>query len=451
MTQSQTQSQSELLLNEMWSTLETAKGGETTWLTSFLTDLDAKVAALESDMREREEKLDAVIKSKREELRQIEASLAEQQHELELTMQRRSKLQQDKLLSSSSAAVVCNARPWPQLSDDDMAPLRSAMHSFELDILSFSKNQLMVLVEDIFKACNVLERFKVEQVSLRNFIGTVCNTMRDNAYHNFHHVADVLQTVFVMLSAADNKLLNLFEPIEVFALLIAALCHDLEHPGVNNAFLVTSRSHLAVLYNDRSVLENHHCSQAFKILNTPPCNILKALSRNEYNETRAFILQSILATDMARHAEYISTIKNWAETIGDGGIGRMELKEKKERVFLMECLLKWADISNVVKPFTIAQKWAFRVVDEFFTQGDRERAADMAVTGMYDRKKQSSTGLQRGFIDFVCEAAFGMMAKLLPELKTCHDTVLHNRQCWAEFSDEKFAKMADDHLAIKLL
>lgn len=121
-------------------------------------------------MREREEKLDAVIKSKREELRQIEASLAEQQHELELTMQRRSKLQQDKLLSSSSAAVVCNARPWPQvlsqcdfrptrrcgvvcaaefsalnctferqLSDDDMAPLRSAMHSFELDILSFSK------------------------------------------------------------------------------------------------------------------------------------------------------------------------------------------------------------------------------------------------------------------------------------------------------------------------
>jgi hypothetical protein len=40
--------------------------------------------------------------------------------------------------------------------------------------------------------------------------------------------------------------------VEYFALIVSALCHDLEHPGVNNPFLVSSRSDLATLYNDRS-------------------------------------------------------------------------------------------------------------------------------------------------------------------------------------------------------
>lgn len=31
---------------------------------------------------------------------------------------------------------------------------------------------------------------------------------------------------------------NLLTPVEVFALLTAALCHDLEHPGTNNAYQV---------------------------------------------------------------------------------------------------------------------------------------------------------------------------------------------------------------------
>jgi hypothetical protein len=39
--------------------------------------------------------------------------------------------------------------------------------------------------------------------------------------------------------------------------MIAALCHDLEHPGVNNQFLVKSKSSLATLYNNESILEKH--------------------------------------------------------------------------------------------------------------------------------------------------------------------------------------------------
>ena len=52
---------------------------------------------------------------------------------------------------------------------------------------------------------------------------------------------------------------------EQFSLLIAALAHDVAHPGVNNPFLVDTGHELALRYNDKSPLENMHCSRLFSI------------------------------------------------------------------------------------------------------------------------------------------------------------------------------------------
>jgi len=54
--------------------------------------------------------------------------------------------------------------------------------------------------------------------------------------------------------------------MESFALLISAIGHDLNHPGVTNAYLVNSKHSLALRYNDISVLENYHASTLFQIL-----------------------------------------------------------------------------------------------------------------------------------------------------------------------------------------
>lgn len=37
-------------------------------------------------------------------------------------------------------------------------------------------------------------------------------------------------------------------PLEIAASLIAAMAHDLDHPGVNQPFLVATSNHLASLY-----------------------------------------------------------------------------------------------------------------------------------------------------------------------------------------------------------
>jgi cAMP-specific phosphodiesterase 4 len=47
--------------------------------------------------------------------------------------------------------------------------------------------------------------------------------------------------------------------------IIASAVHDVDHPGNNNPFEVATQSRLAILYNDKSVLENHHIATTFMI------------------------------------------------------------------------------------------------------------------------------------------------------------------------------------------
>lgn len=85
------------------------------------------------------------------------------------------------------------------------------------------------------------------------------------------------------------------------ALQIGTLCHDIDHPGMDNAFQVRCRavcrrtvyrcvctrrvcqvkslSDLALRYNDTSVLENHHAAVTFSVLMTPETALVGALSR----------------------------------------------------------------------------------------------------------------------------------------------------------------------------
>ena len=57
---------------------------------------------------------------------------------------------------------------------------------------------------------------------------------------------------------------------------IACLCHDLDHRGYSNDFLVKNKAPLAALYST-SVMENHHFNQTLAILQTPGHNIFSQL------------------------------------------------------------------------------------------------------------------------------------------------------------------------------
>ena len=57
---------------------------------------------------------------------------------------------------------------------------------------------------------------------------------------------------------------NWLSDLEIFTALISAIIHDYDHTGTTNNFHINSESNLAILYNDRAVLENHHVSEFFR-------------------------------------------------------------------------------------------------------------------------------------------------------------------------------------------
>ena len=65
-----------------------------------------------------------------------------------------------------------------------------------------------------------------------------------------------------------------------------------------------------------------------------------------------------------------------------------------------------ADISNPTKPFDIACLWSKRIVQEFFDQGDKERALGLPITYLCDRKTINFADSQIGFINFVIKPYF---------------------------------------------
>ena len=86
--------------------------------------------------------------------------------------------------------------------------------------------------------------------------------------------------------------------IECLSLVIACLCHDLDHRGTNNTFQIKSNNSLATLYST-STMEHHHFDQCLMILNTPGNQILGNLSKDEFKSVIRVVEDSILATDLA--------------------------------------------------------------------------------------------------------------------------------------------------------
>ena len=70
-----------------------------------------------------------------------------------------------------------------------------------------------------------------------------------NPYHNWFHAVDVAHATWRLANLCN--VVDYFNFHETFAVLVAALCHDLGHPGVNSRFLIETKHHLAMTYNDR--------------------------------------------------------------------------------------------------------------------------------------------------------------------------------------------------------
>ena len=92
----------------------------------------------------------------------------------------------------------------------------------------------------LFERRDFLSYFHIKRNVLDNFLSK-CQVgyKSTNAYHNSIHASDVMQTCHTLLSVPSLQ--DKLPPENIFACYIAALIHDYKHPGLNNAFLVSTK------------------------------------------------------------------------------------------------------------------------------------------------------------------------------------------------------------------
>ncbi|NXJ58605.1 PDE4D phosphodiesterase, partial [Spizaetus tyrannus] len=249
----------------------------------------------------------------------------------------------------------------------------------------------------------------------------------DVAYHNNIHAADVAQSTHVLLSTPALE--AVFTDLEIMAAIFASAIHDVDHPGVSNQFLINTNSELALMYNDASVLENHHLAVGFKLLQEENCDIFQNLSKKQRQSLRKMVIDMVLATDMSKHMNLLADLKTMVETKKVTSLGVLLLDNYSDRIQVLQNMVHCADLSNPTKPLELYRQWTDRIMVEFFRQGDREREKGMEISPMCDKHTASVEKSQVGFIDFIAHPLWETWADLVhPDAQEILDTLEDNRE-----------------------
>ncbi|XP_078379663.1 high affinity cAMP-specific and IBMX-insensitive 3',5'-cyclic phosphodiesterase 8A-like isoform X6 [Oculina patagonica] len=267
-----------------------------------------------------------------------------------------------------------------------------------------------------FRACEALN---ISEDVLKNWLQLIeLNYHSKNAYHNSTHAADVLHATAVFL--AKERVKAVLEPLDEIASLIAAVVHDVDHPGYTNSFLCNAGNELAILYNDIAVLESHHAALAFKLTaREERSNIFKGLDMDEFRTIRQAIIDMVMATEMTRHFEHLSKFVNSINkrrsssmdevhsvhsgrgTPDSTASSAVALNTPENRTLIKRMLIKCADIANPARPRYLCKEWAYRIADEYFSQTDEEKRRGLPVVmPVFDKLTCNVPRSQVWFIDY---------------------------------------------------
>lgn len=344
-------------------------------------------------------------------------------------------LHPDEFNDSNSNKSLCNGTVsktifdskavYSGLSEGDKSELEN-LFDWHFNVLNIrSKEALHYAVVALFDKEFSFGEMHMDREKVMAYILEVDRNYFDNPFHNFYHAVCVTHFDFMLLSVSHAE--KHLSPIMRFASLLSALVHDVAHPGNTNMFEINMRSNLAILYNDTSVLENHHCSTAFRLMNKKGLGIFDEIEFGERAEIRKMMIACIIATDMHYHVSLIELIANRASQ--DEWI----IDNFTERMNYGKILLHAADLSNPTRRFVTSRAWAERVSEEFNQQGKNEKAAGIPVsTFLLSHDLKSFVKNELFFSGHIVFPMWKELVRLYPNMSHITDQIAINLDSWKE-------------------
>ncbi|CAG9318220.1 CHK1_2 [Blepharisma stoltei] len=260
-------------------------------------------------------------------------------------------------------------------------------------------HSIFIVAKYLLKKWNMQTKFNISEDVSDAYFKCIENNYNHNPYHNACHAADVLHTL--LFFCEYGSLYPSLGSLDILSSIIAALGHDVGHQALTNRFLVNNRDELALQYNDSSVLENMHCSKTYLIMQRPGCNIFEGLCNDDWIKARKLIVEMILDTDMSKHFEILGRWRTRALHLSD-----LNIEKQEDKILILAMALKCSDIGHSAKVTDLHEKWTALVCEEFFNQGDIEKARNQPVSMYCDRETTDIAKSQAGFLKNICIPLF---------------------------------------------
>ena len=309
---------------------------------------------------------------------------------------------------------------------------------FELKKIVGQSNVLPLMGRVILETFGLKDDKIINVSKLETFLNTVSSQyLTTTLYHNNMHGADVTQTISLFFLNSNAEKMFQTTVLDLLSIFIAALGHDLGHPGLTNNFHVNASTELAITYNDASCLENFHCCKLFTILKKDETNIFEKLTVNDYKDIRKRMISEILATDMFYHKKVMSMIQSQLPQIKNDKFEFTDDKDtmKKEQQSLLDFFIHSADLAHNTKLFTISLKWVELLSEEFWLQGDKEKSMGLTVSFLCDRKDTNVPSSQVNFIRGFIIPTFDVLIKIFPTLSYTVENANNNINEWQKLVD----------------
>lgn len=263
----------------------------------------------------------------------------------------------------------------------------------------------------------------IDITALENFTLTVRNSYQPNGYHNWEHAFNVTHCMYNILIRNEE----IFSDIEKKALIISCICHDLDHGGFTNNFLILSNDILAQLYEE-STLENHHYYVSKLILSEN--QIFPEIPDEDYKCFMKEIKDAIIATDLAQYfRSRVKLIQILQESV-------LDWENQIHRGLVKSIMMTTCDLSGNCKPFPVAKVLAMGLYREFYHQGDIEKSMGLIPLSMMDRDKEYTIPVdQVQFLNVVVMPCCDLLKSVFPNTQPIYDECIGLREAWKEIID----------------
>jgi hypothetical protein len=326
---------------------------------------------------------------------------------------------------------------------------------FDLEKKVGHKNVLPIMGRTMLDSFGLIDEKIMPVDKLEPFLVSVANQyLTSTLYHNSLHGADITQTICLFFNNSNAEEVCHTQAIDLLSIIIAALGHDIGHPGLTNTFQINSSSEIAITYNDSSCLENFHLAKLFTTIRKNETNIFEKLSSQDYKKIRKRMISEILATDMAIHGKVLNNIRSKIPDYllqerndkeeNNNNIKKFELisdinneeTTNEEKQALFDYFIHSADLGHNTKIFDISLKWVELLSNEFWLQGDKERKMNLNISFLCDRDTTNVPKSQVGFIGGFIIPTYNYLVVMFPTLSYTIENAKNNLNRWQKLADE---------------